>query len=381
MEYRNLSYENTNVEASIFDNGTEVREYQLIVYGTNHRLNFEQQVRNLIDTVRKAKKEICPDGTTVFARLFLSDSANQTADLRKMLADENGCAVSVIEQAPLGGCKVAIWLYLQSNISIKPLCQCMYESRHGSYSHLWRGSACSKAEGSHSQTRKVLDDYTQELEDAGCNLSCNCIRTWFFIQDIDNNYQGMVDARNEVFAEQSLTKDTHYIASTGIGGRTNDHKSHVCMDAYAVKGISERQVQYLHAIDNMNPTHEYGVSFERGTCVHYGDRRHVFVSGTASIDNKGQIMYTNDIEAQTLRMWDNVEAVLNEAGCGFGNIAQMLVYLRDIADYNTVSEMFTQRFPNIPHLIVLAPVCRPGWLIEMECIAIKAAENNEFENY
>ena len=29
------------------------------------------------------------------------------------------------------------------------------------------------------------------------------------------------------------------------------------------------------------------------------------------------------------------------------------------------------RFPNVPRMITLAPVCRPGWLVEMECMAVR----------
>ena len=32
--------------------------------------------------------------------------------------------------------------------------------------------------------------------------------------------------------------------------------------------------------------------------------------------------------------------------------------------------------PDLPHLIVLAPVCRPGWLIETECIAVVPTESS-----
>jgi enamine deaminase RidA (YjgF/YER057c/UK114 family) len=48
----------------------------------------------------------------------------------------------------------------------------------------------------------------------------------------------------------------------------------------------------------------------------------------------------------------------------------MTVYLRDIADYSAVKKIFDTRFPDCPRAIVQAPVCRPGWLVEMECIAI-----------
>ena len=49
----------------------------------------------------------------------------------------------------------------------------------------------------------------------------------------------------------------------------------------------------------------------------------------------------------------------------------MLFRSRDIADYAVVKEMFDKRFPDTPRVITLAPVCRPGWLVEMECMAVK----------
>ena len=112
--------------------------------------------------------------------------------------------------------------------------------------------------------------------------------------------------------------------------------------------------------------------------MHYGDRRQVFISGTASIDNKGNVLHLGDIRKQTLRMWENVEALLSEAECSFEDVGQMIVYLRDTADYAVVNRMFEERFPGIPFVVVHAPVCRPGWLIEMECMASKACENNAF---
>ena len=188
----------------------------------------------------------------------------------------------------------------------------------------------------------------------------------------------MVKARNEVFATQSLTPATHFIASTGIGGRQEDATVSVQMDNYAIKGICKEQIQHLYAADHMNRTSDYGVSFERGTSVEYGDRHHVFISGTASIDTNGDVVYLGDIRKQTERMWGNVEALLREAGCTFDDVAQMTVYLRDPADYSTVKAMFDGRFPSTPRLIVHAPVCRPGWLIEMECMAICTASHKEF---
>ena len=111
---------------------------------------------------------------------------------------------------------------------------------------------------------------------------------------------------------------------------------------------------------------------ERGTAIEYGDRVHALISGTASIDNRGQIVYPGDIIKQTGRMWENISALLDEAGMDIdADTASMNVYLRDTADYATVRKLFDERFPNRPKNILLAPVCRPGWLIEMECMAVK----------
>ena len=121
--------------------------------------------------------------------------------------------------------------------------------------------------------------------------------------------------------------------------------------------------------------------FERGTYVDYGDRRQVFISGTASINNKGEVVCPGDIRKQTERMWENVEALLKEAGCTFDDLGQMIVYLRDVADYTVVKGMYDERFPDTPRVFVYAPVCRPGWLIEMECMGVRSLENKEFAPY
>ena len=115
--------------------------------------------------------------------------------------------------------------------------------------------------------------------------------------------------------------------------------------------------------------------------LRFGDRDHAFISGTASINNRGEVMHTGDIEKQTQRMWENVEALLQEGGMTMDNAAQLIVYLRDGADYEAVSRMFRQKYPAVPTVFTLAPVCRPAWLIEMECIAIKPAKNDGFNDF
>jgi len=373
--------ENTSIEIFRYEVPEGVSEYHAMLRVTNPRLTYMEQVDCLMEAYDQLMQGEMKGAVAVFKRFFVSDAANQANYLQALHAERSDCALSIIEQPPLDGSKVALWVYIQRGVQTKALANGIYEVKHGGYRHLWMAGACNQASNSEYQMRLLFNDYVMQLLENGCCLADNCIRTWIFVQNVDVNYAGVVKARNEVFATQNLTDKTHFIASTGIAGRHANPKVLVQMDAYAVDGICKEQVHYLYAPTHLNPTYEYGVSFERGTYVDYGDRRQVFISGTASINNKGEIMYPGDIRQQTLRMWENVETLLKEAECTFEHVAHLLVYLRDIADYTIVREMFEERFPNIPKVFLLAPVCRPGWLVEMECMAVKSINDERYPAY
>lgn len=358
-----------------------VTEYHVMIHATDPKQTYREQMNVVLDAYAALLKKELSGAVAVFKRYFLSDAANQAELLLAATAESSDCALSVVEQPPLDGTKIALWAYLQTDVQTRVLPNGLYEVKHGAYRQLWMGGSFNRAANSEYQTRLLLNDYVMQLMEQGCKLADNCIRTWFFVQNVDVNYTGVVKARNEVFVTQDLTEKTHYISSTGIGGRHADPKVTVQMDTYAVDGLKSEQIHYLYAPTHLNPTYEYGVSFERGTYVDYGDRRQVFISGTASINNKGEVVCPGDIRKQTERMWENVEALLKEAGCTFDDLGQMIVYLRDVADYTVVKGMYDERFPDTPRVFVYAPVCRPGWLIEMECMGVKSLENKEFAPY
>ena len=369
-----IDFENATAEVTCFDNGTEVREYHAIIHVNSPLLSFARQLEAVMNAYDHLRTQFA-DTQAVFKRYFLSDAANQADEI--IVADVTDCAKSIIQQAPLDGTKVALWVNLMSNVQTGLTKSGLYEVRHGAFRHLYNASAHNLAANSEYQMRLLFNEYIMQLAEEGCKLSDNCIRTWLFVNDIDLNYGGVVRARNQVFFTQGLTVHTHFIASTGIGGRQQDPNVLSQMDNYAIAGIRQEQIRYLYASNHLNRTSDYGVSFERGTRVDYADRRHVFISGTASINNKGEIMYPKDVEKQTRRMWENVEALLQEAECTFDDVCEMIVYLRDIADYELVRHLFEERFPDKPYIIVHAGVCRPGWLIEMECTAVKAQSMSE----
>ena len=372
---------NTSKEIFRYEVAEGVSEYHVMLHVTNPRLTYTEQVDALLEAYHEMLDGDLKGAVAVFKRFFISDAANQADYLQAIHTEQSGCALSIVEQPPLDGTKVALWVYLQKNVQMKALSGGIYEVKHGAYRHLWMAGAFNQASNSEYQMRLLLNDYVMQLLENGCSLADNCIRTWIYVQNVDVNYAGVVKARNEVFVTQNLTDKTHFIASTGIAGRHANPAVLVQLDAYAVDGVKTEQIHYLYAPTHLNPTYEYGVSFERGTYVDYGDRRQVFISGTASINNKGEVVYPGDIRKQTLRMWENVEVLLKEAECTFDHVGHLLVYLRDVADYTVVREMFEERFPNIPKVFLLAPVCRPGWLIEMECMAVKPIHDDRYPAY
>ena len=373
---QHIIYTDAYADLFTFEREGGIKEYHAILHVTDCKKAFSQQLDALMNAYQQLMGNELKGAVSVFKRYFLSDAANQADEVAA--ADSSDCAKSIVEQAPLDGTKIALWVYLMTDVETKLLPSELYEVRHGQYRHLWNASAHNMAANSEYQMRLLFNEYVMQLVQEGCTLEANCLRTWLFVNDIDLNYGGVVRARNQVFFTQGLTNNTHFIASTGIGGRMQDPNVLTMMDNYAVAGIQKEQITYLYAPTHLNRTSDYGVSFERGTRVDYGDRRHVLISGTASINNKGMVVHQKDVVKQTLRMWENVEQLLKEADCTFDDVAHMIVYLRDGSDYQVVKEMYAERFPNKPLVIVRAAVCRPDWLIEMECMAVKAIDNDKF---
>lgn len=331
-------------------------------------LTAEEQI-DAVERTLQSVKGAYPQYSTIFIRYFLSDAANQAA----LLPSHPQCAVSVVEQPPLSTVKVAMWAYLAKDTEVKHLGDGYYCACRPAYSHIWKAEMAEPDLSSETATTALLSDYATHLEEQGATLAGNCLRTWFFVHDVDINYKGMVRGRNDVFRRHGLTAQTHFIASTGIGGKHPDPSVMVTLDAYAVKGIAPEQITYLNAPENLNPTIEYGVAFERATAVDYGDRRHVLISGTASIDNKGEVVHPGNIAAQTRRMAENVEALLRAGKCAWSDVQMAIIYLRDMADYRTVRSILGPILGTTPAVYVLAPVCRHAWLVEMECIAATPA--------
>lgn len=329
-------------------------------------------------------------GSAVFRRFYCSDVVNQAEalachPLTARRGNAEPCAVSWVGQAAVPDSKLALWAYHLCDNSgglVKEQDGTSMRLQRGSLTHHWStGLTDTGSTSSFNQTEEIFADYTEWLDDEGMTLADNVIRTWLFVKNIDADYRGLVVARRELFAKQGLTPETHYISSSGIEGGNEDVRALVSMDAYAIDGIQSEQIEFLNALDHLGPTDAYGVTFERGTSIAYRDRKHLFLSGTASIDPEGVVLHPGEVGKQLERTLENMDALLADGGGSLEDMCHFTVYLRDPSDEALIRKMMRQRFPEAPMILVIGPVCRPGWLIELEGVACVAHEQAELPAY
>lgn len=359
-----------------------VEEWHVVIHSDASTQNStaELEARWLV-TLRNAG---VPPENTVMRRIFCSDIVNQHPCLEKFGSAYPG-AFSVIGQAPATGARFVMWSHHIVDPRQQPDTEgsgASFFLRRGSLRHAWNSGLCNpQGADATTQSLNVMEQLNRWLANAGMTLEDDVVRTWWFVRDIDADYHALVDARKSVFSECGLTKDTHYIASTGIAGFHQEATAKLSLDTYAISGLALGQVEYLSAPEHLGPTYRYGVTFERATAVSYADRKHVFISGTASIDPSGEIVHPGDVARQLNRALDNVDALLASAGAGIADLSIMVVYLRDPADGTLIDGMLRQKFPDLPMVMVHAPVCRPGWLIEVEGVACISVDNPDFPDF
>lgn len=337
-----------------------------------------EQVMDQMRTIERAEAELfktfeIDESAAAVRRFFSSDLINHRDTLIDYKSRQNtDFYFSLTEQPPISAVKLAMLGMCLSNITGKSrddnvfYCDTTSGIRHVFVEHL---IAPNPTEDSAKQTERIFELLKQKLSKFKATIEDNVLRTWIYAPHVDADYPGIVKARRELFDSINLTKDTHYIASTGIQGGTGDQFARVSMDAYAVTGLDKTKVRYIQAPEYLSPTHIYGVTFERATAIEMGNTDFLFISGTASIDNKGDVVHPGDIMKQTERTLTNISALLDSAGFTKEDLSSFMIYLRDPADHSFVKPLIDQYVKDLPAVCVKAPVCRPGWLIEIEATA------------
>lgn len=309
-----------------------------------------------IDIENLEKRQPC------YVKIFLSDARNQYPQLLKsQLWTEYLCNIphTIVEQPPLNNSKISLLMKTSDT------------AERGVFTSLRLTEEEAAGKDAYAQTVLLFDKYIALVKEKGMTLTANCIRTWLYISDIDTNYQAVVNARNDVFEREGMAATGHSITSTGIEGNTWVPGALVAMDFLSVPDVKDDDKFYLEAPDKLGRAADYGVAFERGIRLKEACGCRYFLSGTASIDPEGNVVYPDDVKKQTGRLLENIGALLSSGGATMNDIRYFVIYLRDLSDFAEVDKFMGIVFPYTPRIILEAKVCRPGWLIEMECVAEK----------
>jgi len=99
----------------------------------------------------------------------------------------------------------------------------------------------------------------------------------------------------------------------------------------------------------------------------------VFVSGQIPIDPKTGTPVQGDIKEQVKLVLENARVILAAAGCTLSNIVKSTIYLKNMADFAAVNEVYGGYFPTDPPARATVEVSRlpKDAAVEMDFIAWK----------
>lgn len=100
----------------------------------------------------------------------------------------------------------------------------------------------------------------------------------------------------------------------------------------------------------------------------------IFVSGQIPIDPQTGNIIEGDIKNQAKRVMENAGAILKASGVGFSSVVKTTIYLKSMADFAAVNEIYGQYFPADPPARATVEVSRlpKDVAVEMDFIVWKA---------
>lgn len=96
----------------------------------------------------------------------------------------------------------------------------------------------------------------------------------------------------------------------------------------------------------------------------------VYISGQIPLDPQSGKMIEGDFEAETRRVFDNLQAVAEAAGGSLAEAVRVTVYLLDLAHFAKVNEIMAEYFPKPwPARAAVGVAQLPrGARVEVDCI-------------
>jgi len=146
-----------------------------------------------------------------------------------------------------------------------------------------------------------------------------------------------------------------------------------------IGGATQVKRSAITNLSVLNEAYDYQKpsSFSRGLRIDLNGLTILLISGTASIDERGETVHVGDFNAQLRRTYDNITGLLAAEGATWKDVVRTTCYLRDMErDYAAFNEGRTAFFaeqgldPLPASTGIQAILCRPELLIEIEAIAM-----------
>lgn len=364
---------------------------------------FEEQVRDVLTAVDQAMRSQGATGAVIHQTVFLA-SPDLIEPCRELLRRHYGLdmpATTYIPQPPCGGELVAIEALGfgggREKMAIDRVSEQVVVVRQDGVTWVYADDAVpiTSAEGVYEKTICSYQHLRRLLPAGGARLD-QVIRTWLYLGDIvDDNgpmqrYKELNRGRTDVYdgvafmAErlpETYSNGPVYPASTGIGTEGRGlYISALALvsdndDVIAVPLENPRQTAAFAYCASYSPK---SPKFSRALALCCGNATTLFISGTASITNS-ETVHIGDVVGQTHETLDNIAALIGEdnlaghklpgRGTTLDHLGVIRVYIKNRADYPAVHAACEARLPTVPKVYVVADVCRPDLLVEIEGIA------------
>lgn len=204
------------------------------------------------------------------------------------------------------------------------------------------------------------------------------IRQWNYVERItsfdgeDQHYQLFNNARSDCYAQ--TVWDNGYPAATGIGANLGgvlidiDAAVFRSPECFATPIDNKLQVAahaYSDQVLEVASRKKTTPKFERAKSMTFGDRRIIYISGTAAIRGEESLEGVG-LERQLHITMENIAELIGQA-----ELKMLRVYLKNKSDYKEAETLMNAYKLNIPISYMWADVCRDNLLIEIEGIAIQ----------
>ena len=99
----------------------------------------------------------------------------------------------------------------------------------------------------------------------------------------------------------------------------------------------------------------------------------LYVSGQIAIDPVTGNLLADEIDAETVQVMKNIGAILEEAGMTYENIVKCSIFIKDMADFGQINEVYARYFHKEPparETVAVAGLPKDV-NVEISCIAVK----------